>query len=91
MEKRTDVLKFKLFYIFFCFFFLFNFFAFSHEKRPLVPEDILNLKRLSDPQISPNGNWVAFVVNQFENRKTNSEIWLISQDGQILEGVLDMV
>lgn len=59
--------------------------AFSYEKRPFVPEDLLNLKRLSDPQISPSGDWVAFVVTQYEkNRKTNSEIWLVSADGNTL-------
>jgi dipeptidyl aminopeptidase/acylaminoacyl peptidase len=50
----------------------------------------LNLKRLSDPRISPNGDWVAFVVTQFEqNRKTNSEIWLVSKDGKILKQITE--
>ncbi|MCP2605023.1 S9 family peptidase, partial [Candidatus Aminicenantes bacterium AH-873-B07] len=65
--------------------FLFSFLVTSGEKRLLIPEDILKLKRLSDPQISPSGDWIAFVVTQFENRKANSEIWLISNDGKILK------
>ncbi|MFQ5825013.1 MAG: prolyl oligopeptidase family serine peptidase [bacterium] len=72
--------------IFICFFFLLSHLAFSQEQRALVPEDILNLKRLADPQISPSGDWITFVVTQFkEDRKTDSEIWLVSKDGQTLK------
>lgn len=83
--KRLDI---GLFSILFCSFILFNFFASCDENRPLVPEDILNLKSLSDPQISPSGDWIAFVITQFEeNHTTNSEIWLVSKDGQTLKQI----
>lgn len=63
---------------------------FSQEKQHFAPEDLLNLRRLSDPQISPSGNWTAFVVTKFgEDKKTNSEIWLISKDGKVLEQMTD--
>lgn len=59
-------------------------------KRSFVPEDLLRLKRLSDPQISPSGDRVAFVVAQFgENRKSDSEIWVVSTDGEMLKRVTD--
>ncbi|MFB0565724.1 MAG: prolyl oligopeptidase family serine peptidase [Candidatus Aminicenantaceae bacterium] len=62
--------------------------VFSQEKRPFTPEDLLNLKRLSDPQISPTGDWVSFVVTKFEeNQKTNSEIWIVSRDGRTLKQI----
>jgi dipeptidyl aminopeptidase/acylaminoacyl peptidase len=64
--------------------------VFGQEKSPFVPQDILNLKRLSDPQISPSGDWIAFVVTQFEeNQKTNSEIWLVSKDGKTLRQITE--
>jgi len=72
------------------FVFISTLFIFSLEKRPLVPEDILKLKRISDPQISPTGDWIAFVVTQFEkNRKMSSEIWLVSKDGKILKQITE--
>jgi len=64
--------------------------VFSQEKRHFVPEDLLNLKRLSDPQISPSGDWVAFVVTQFgEHRKTDSEVWLVSKDRKTLKQITE--
>lgn len=54
----------------------------SQNKQLLTAENILAVKQLSDPQISPSGNWVALVVSGFEpNRQRNSDIWLISRDG----------
>ena len=60
--------------------------AFGQGKRLFTPEDQLNLKRLTDPQISPSGDWVAFTVSQFEaNRKSNTDVWMVSKDGQMLK------
>jgi dipeptidyl aminopeptidase/acylaminoacyl peptidase len=71
-------------------FLLVNFLSFGIDKRPLAPKDILRLKTPSDPQISPTGEWVAFVVTQFdENRKRDSEIWLASKDGLILTQITE--
>src|SRR5437870_1067118 len=53
------------------------------SKRPMELEDMFSIKRVSDPQLSPNGRWVAYVlteVNKTEN-SLNSDIWLISSDG----------
>ncbi|MFQ5722346.1 MAG: TolB family protein [Candidatus Aminicenantales bacterium] len=76
---------FILFFITFFFLAFSSFPAFGLEKRAFTPEDFLKLKRLSDPQISPTAEWVAFVVTQFEpDRTRNSEIWLVSKDSSIL-------
>jgi dipeptidyl aminopeptidase/acylaminoacyl peptidase len=51
--------------------------------RPLSLEDYYRLEDLGDPEISPDGRWVAFVrtvVIEAENRR-NSEIWLVPADG----------
>ena len=63
-------------------------FSYGQQKKPYEPEDLLKQKNLSDPQISPSGTWIAFVVSGFtENHKPNSDIWLISCDGEILKHV----
>jgi dipeptidyl aminopeptidase/acylaminoacyl peptidase len=46
-------------------------------------EDMFRVKRVSDPQVSPDGKWVAYVVTEVDkaNNKTNSDIWLIPASG----------
>jgi dipeptidyl aminopeptidase/acylaminoacyl peptidase len=48
------------------------------EKRPMKVEDLFRFKRLSDPQASPDGHTVAYVVTSvdLENNKSSSTIWL---------------
>ncbi len=50
----------------------------SAEKRAMKVEDLFRFKRLSDPQVSPDGSTVAYVVTSvdLENNKTSSTIWL---------------
>ena len=36
--------------------------AVAQEATPMSVEDVLSLRSLSDPQISPDGRWVAYVV-----------------------------
>lgn len=51
--------------------------------RPLQLDDLFKAKRLSDPQVSPDGRWVAYTVaevNYPENR-TDSDIWLLPIEG----------
>jgi dipeptidyl aminopeptidase/acylaminoacyl peptidase len=51
--------------------------------RPMEIEDLFRLQRVSDPQLSPDGQRVAYVVTaplKDENR-TNSDIWLVNADG----------
>jgi dipeptidyl aminopeptidase/acylaminoacyl peptidase len=46
--------------------------------------DLFAFKRVSDPQISPDGKWVAYVVGQvdMEANKIPSSIWLAATDGK---------
>jgi dipeptidyl aminopeptidase/acylaminoacyl peptidase len=48
-------------------------------KRPLTVEDLFRFKRVADPQISPNGHTVAYVVTTVDlpGNKTASTIWLV--------------
>ncbi len=55
----------------------------SQTKRPITFDDLIGMGRVSDPQISPDGKWIAFVVtyhNKVENR-TNSNLSLVSTNG----------
>ena len=53
------------------------------QKRPLATEDIYNLKDVRDPQRSPDGKWVAYVVARAikTDDKNDSDIWMASWDG----------
>ncbi|MBI3765296.1 MAG: S9 family peptidase [Ignavibacteriales bacterium] len=55
----------------------------AQAKRPMELEDMFRVKRVSDPQLSPDGKWVAFVIAEVDkpNNKTNSDIWLIPSGG----------
>ena len=48
-------------------------------KRPIRFEDLMEFQRLSDLQVSPDGRWVAFVVNEqnLENNDSQSHLWLV--------------
>jgi dipeptidyl aminopeptidase/acylaminoacyl peptidase len=57
----------------------------SEEKRALLLEDFWRLKTVDDPQPSPDGTQIAYVVNSYDETKNqiHSAIWLISlQQGQ---------
>ncbi len=53
-------------------------------KRPLKPSDVYRQVSLSDPQISPEGNWVAYSLSSVDSvkNKRNSDIWMQSWDGK---------
>jgi dipeptidyl aminopeptidase/acylaminoacyl peptidase len=56
----------------------------SGEQKPLTPESSLNLKFLSDLQLSPDGNRLAFVVTEpptDDGRATH--IWLYDQRSNV--------
>src|SRR5262245_9599241 len=57
--------------------------ALSAGARPITFEDLLALHRVADPQPSPDGRWIAYVVTDVshaENR-SNSDLWLVPTDG----------
>ena len=55
----------------------------SPAQRPINPSDIYRLKSISDPQVSPDGKWVAYVLSTPDSAKdkSDSDIWMISWDG----------
>lgn len=52
-------------------------------RRSLTPDDIYRLQRVADPQVSPDGKWVAYTVSapDKEADKQVSHIWMTSWDG----------
>jgi len=54
-----------------------------HAKRPMTPEDLYKIKRVSDPQISPDGKWIAYTVSvpNLKENNFNSDIWIIPITG----------
>lgn len=61
-----------------------NVFAQTPAKRPLKPSDVYRLQNLSDPQISPDGNWVSYTLSSVDSvkNKRNADIWMNSWDGK---------
>src|SRR5882724_8712975 len=54
-------------------------------KRPLQLDDLARMKDVRDPQCSPDGKFVAYVVSQIdvkEDRAGGSHIWMVSYDGK---------
>lgn len=53
------------------------------KKRPIAPADIYRLQTISDPQVSPEGNWVSYVQSGVDasKDKRNADIWMVSWDG----------
>lgn len=52
-------------------------------QEPMTVEDVLELKSVSSPQISPDGRWVAYVIGalDLEEDRAVSDVWLVSSDG----------
>ena len=53
-------------------------------KRKLQPADVYRLQALSDPQVSPEGNWIAYTLSSVDSvqNKRNTDIWMVSWDGK---------
>ena len=57
--------------------------AFSQAKHPFTFEDMMKLKRVGEPEISPDGKWVIFSVVDVDlaaNSKT-PHIWIVPTAG----------
>ena len=52
-------------------------------RRPLKLDDMMSFRNVSDPQISPDGQWVAYTVGTTNAKedKSNSHIWMVNIDG----------
>ena len=55
-------------------------------RRPLKLDDLVRLRDVRDPQLSPDGLWVAYVVSTTDAKedKSNTHIWLVGYDGKTI-------
>ena len=55
----------------------------SAQKRPFDANAMMALKRIGDPQISPDGRWVAFSVQTVDvaANKKPTQIWIVPLEG----------
>ena len=53
------------------------------SRRPLQPDDIVSLKNVGDPRISPDGAWVAYTVTSLDKKEDNSDtdIYMVAASG----------
>lgn len=79
--------------IFACFLFFASLFspAAGKDKRLFDPDDLFRIKRISDPRLSPDGNWAALTVSEYgDDRRIHSRVWMVSWDGQTLKPIPDV-
>ena len=53
-------------------------------KHPLRLDDLARFRNVNDPQISPDGQWIAYTVSTIDAKedKSSTHIWLASYDGK---------
>ena len=51
--------------------------------RAIALDDLAKLKTVGDPQVSPDGKWVAYTVGTIdvEKDKRDTDLWMVSWDG----------
>lgn len=55
----------------------------AQSPRPIIPADLLRLRSVGDPRVSPDGEWVAFTVSRVDSTKDkrDSDIYMVRWDG----------
>jgi dipeptidyl aminopeptidase/acylaminoacyl peptidase len=55
----------------------------AQARRPVRSSDFYRLRSVSDPQVSPEGDWVAYVVSVMDSArdKSNADIYMVKWDG----------
>jgi dipeptidyl aminopeptidase/acylaminoacyl peptidase len=58
--------------------------AAQQDKKPIKPVDFYRIPSVSDPQLSPDGKWVAYSVSTIDTAKDKrvSHLWMQSWDGK---------
>jgi dipeptidyl aminopeptidase/acylaminoacyl peptidase len=53
------------------------------QKRPLGLDDLARVRSVNDPQLSPDGKWVAYTVGTIDvdKDKRDTDVWMTSWDG----------
>jgi dipeptidyl aminopeptidase/acylaminoacyl peptidase len=58
-------------------------FAQAPSKRPIAIDDIYRMQEVGNPQISPDGKWIAYSVTSIDREadKRQSSIWMVNWEG----------
>ena len=67
-----------------CFFLLSSMSVYPQDtKRPITIDDFFKMKEVNDPQISPDGKWIAYTISEMDLKedKTETRIWMVSAAG----------
>jgi len=61
----------------------FSLLAQTPAKRPLTAEDVYRTRHVGDPQVSPDGKWIAYTVTSMDREadKLRSVVWLVNWEG----------
>lgn len=53
-------------------------------KRAITFRDMIALHRVSEPQVAPDGRWIAFTVAtpDLQANRLSSDVWIVSADGR---------
>jgi dipeptidyl aminopeptidase/acylaminoacyl peptidase len=53
-------------------------------RRPLKLDDLARFRNVSDPQVSPDGQWIAYTVSTIDTKddKSSTHIWMVGYDGK---------
>src|SRR3977135_2551304 len=56
----------------------------AQTRRPFKLDYLSRLRDVRDPQLSPDGLWVAYVLATIDTKddKSNTHIWLVGYDGK---------
>src|ERR1044071_9821798 len=60
-----------------------NSLAAQTARHPLKLDDLTRFRNVGDPQISPDGQWVAYTVGTTDAKEdtSSSHIWMVNIDG----------
>ncbi len=55
----------------------------QQAARPISLDDLASVRDVADPQVSPDGKWIAYGVGttDAEKDKRDSDLWMVSWDG----------
>ena len=53
------------------------------EAKPFTAQDLVEMERISDPSVSPDGDWVVFVRRSTDltANRGRTDLWLVASDG----------